>query len=166
MVLECESRGYESSIHQCFMCLWREMMASNRNLCSRCGLYKGEYPTDRLGSGRRPTCLCPRPTARRRSTRQTPTQSITRVSSTGDECAKCGKGPPRLGGHYGPDAFCGCIEITGTSTPRAARRNPVPGTPASSIIEQLEMLLNLRLHGALTEEEFRTLKSRLFNGDV
>jgi len=141
-------------------------MASNRNLCTRCGLHKGEYPTDRLGSGRRPTCQCPRPTARRRSTRQNPTQNITHVSSASGECSKCGKRSIRLGGHYGPDAFCKCDEESREKTPSAARRSPVSGTPSLSVTEQLEMLFNLRLNGALTEEEFAALKARLFSGGV
>ncbi len=142
------------------------MLASSKNLCTRCGLYRGKYDPHSLGSGRRPLCQCPRPAARRQSTRQSPTQNITHVSSASGECSKCGKRPPRLGGLYGPDSFCKCVEESREATPRAARQNPFPGTPSLSIIEQLEMLLNLRLHGALTEEEFQTLKSRLFAGGV
>jgi hypothetical protein len=141
-------------------------MASKRNPCTRCGLYIGEYPSDRLGSGRRPLCQCPRPAARRQSTRQTPPQNITHVSAASGGCSKCGKRSPRLGGHYGPDSFCKCGEENREAAPRAARRNPFPGTPSLSILEQIEMLHNLRLHGALTEEEFQTLKSRLFAGGV
>jgi hypothetical protein len=91
-------------------------MASNQNPCTRCGLYKGENSPLSLGSGRRPTCQCPRPAARRQSTRQTPTQNITYVSST------------------------------------------------PSIAEQLVMLAKLRSDGALTEQEFQTLKNRLVSG--
>ena len=91
-------------------------MASNQNLCTRCGLYKGEYSPLSLGSGRRPTCQCPRPATRRQPTRQTPTQNITYVSST------------------------------------------------PSIAEQLVLLAKLHSDGALTEQEFQTLKNRLVLG--
>lgn len=77
------------------------------------------------------------------------------------KCPKCGKGGPRLGGHYGPDAFCRCIEVKRTATPRAPRRNTSVESSSLSIVEQLELLVNLRLQGALTEEEFVTLKTRL-----
>ena len=82
----------------------------------------------------------------------------------GGNCSKCGKGPPRLGGHYGPNAFCGCIEKTRTTTPRMPRRSPVVESSKLSVAEQLSLLLDLRLQGALTEEEFETLKSRLIAG--
>ena len=79
----------------------------------------------------------------------------------GSNCSKCGKGSFRLGGHYGPNAFCSCTEVKRTATPRAPRRNPSVESSSLSIVEQLELLVNLRLQGALTEEEFVTLKTRL-----
>jgi hypothetical protein len=83
----------------------------------------------------------------------------------GSKCSKCGKGSPRLGGHYGPNAFCRCIEKTRTSTPRTPSRNPVVESSTLSVAEQLTLLLDLWLQGALTEEEFATLKSRLIYGE-
>jgi hypothetical protein len=83
----------------------------------------------------------------------------------GGNCSKCGKGSPRLGGHYGPNAFCRCIEKSRTSTPRTPRHNPVVESSTLSIAEQLALLLDLRLQGALTEEEFTMLKSRLISGE-
>jgi hypothetical protein len=86
------------------------------------------------------------------------------VKLGGGNCSKCGKGSPRLGGHYGPNAFCRCIEETRTTTPRTPRRNPVVESSPLSVAEQLSLLLDLRRQGALTEEEFVKLKSRLIAG--
>ena len=38
-------------------------------------------------------------------------------------------------------------------------------TQSGSIVEQLEILARLYQDGALTEQEFKTLKSRLINGE-
>lgn len=81
------------------------------------------------------------------------------------KCPKCGKGSPRLGGHYRPNAFCRCIEKRDRAISRAPKLSPVVETSSKSIIEQLELLLNLRLQGALTDEEFDTLKTRLIAGE-
>jgi hypothetical protein len=91
-------------------------MATNQNRCSRCGLYKTNYDPNSLGSGRRAGCLCPRPTTRRQSARQTPAQNITYV----------------------------------------------PSTP--TVAEQLVQLAKLYSAGALTDQEFQTLKTRLISG--
>lgn len=72
-------------------------------------------------------------------------------------CSKCGK-PPGRG--YGPN-HCRCIEVKRTATPRVPRRNPSVESSSLSIVEQLKLLVNLRRQGALTEEEFVTLKTRL-----
>jgi hypothetical protein len=84
----------------------------------------------------------------------------------GGKCSKCGKGPPRLGGHYAPNAFCACTEITRSATPRAPRRDPAIETSSLGIIEQLGLLRDLRLQGAITQEEFVALKSKLITGGV
>jgi hypothetical protein len=67
-------------------------------------------------------------------------------------------------GRYGNDGICGCSEKRRTATPREPKRNPAFETSSLSTVEQLERLLDLRLQGALTEEEFTTLKSRLISG--
>ena len=90
-------------------------MDSKQRSCARCGRLISTNELS-LGSGMQPTCQCPRPVTRRQSTRQTPTQNITYVSST------------------------------------------------PSIAEQLVLLAKLRSDGALTEQEFQTLKSRLVSG--
>jgi hypothetical protein len=90
-------------------------MDSKQRSCARCGRLISTNELS-LGSGMQPTCQCPRPASRRQSTRQTPTQNITYVSST------------------------------------------------PSIAEQLVLLAKLRSDGALTEQEFQTLKSRLVSG--
>jgi len=64
-------------------------------------------------------------------------------------------------GPYGSDGICRCNEKKRISTARAPKRNAPFETPSLSTVEQLERLLNLRLQGALTEEEFVTLKTRL-----
>jgi hypothetical protein len=56
-------------------------MNAGQKRCAKCGLYIGEHDHLSLGSGRRPLCQCPRPAARRQSTRQPTTQNITYVSS-------------------------------------------------------------------------------------
>jgi hypothetical protein len=86
------------------------------------------------------------------------------LTAFNDKCAKCGKGSPRLGGHYGPDAFCKCGGEKLRATPEAPTETSAIETSSLSIIEQLELLLDLRLHGALTHEEFRTLRLKLFTG--
>jgi len=90
-------------------------MDSKQRSCARCGRLISTNELI-LGYGMQPTCQCPRPATRRQSTRQTPTQNITYVSST------------------------------------------------PSIAEQLVLLARLRSDGALTEQEFQTLKSRLISG--
>lgn len=55
------------------------------NWCARCGrriLSKRERDefAMRLGSGREPSCICPRPTARRAGPRHEPAQNITYVA--------------------------------------------------------------------------------------
>ena len=90
-------------------------MDSKQRSCARCCRLISTNELS-LGSGMQPTCQCPRPATRRQSTRQTPTQNITYVSST------------------------------------------------PSIAEQLVLLAKLRSDGALTEQEFQTLKSRLVSG--
>ena len=82
----------------------------------------------------------------------------------GGNCSKCGKGSFRLGGHYGPDAFCKCGDKRREAAPRTPRRSRVVESSTLSVAEQLSLLLDLRLQGALTEEEFATLKSRLSAG--
>ena len=83
----------------------------------------------------------------------------------GSNCSKCGKGSPRLGGHYRPDAFCRCIKKTRTTTPRTPRRSPVVESSTVSVAEQLSLLLDLQLRGAITKEEFVILKTRLIAGE-
>jgi hypothetical protein len=78
-------------------------------------------------------------------------------------CPKCKKFEFRMG-PYGDDGLCRCAEKRRTATPREPKRNPAFETSSLSIVEQLERLLNLRLEGALTEEEFTTLKTRLISG--
>ena len=78
-------------------------------------------------------------------------------------CPKCKKFKSRMG-PYGKDGICRCAEKRRTSTPREPKRNPAFETSSLSIVEQLERLLNLRLQGALTEEEFTTLKTHLISG--
>ena len=56
-------------------------MDSKQRSCARCGRLISTNELS-LGSGMQPTCQCPRPATRRQSTRQTPTQNITYVSST------------------------------------------------------------------------------------
>jgi len=82
----------------------------------------------------------------------------------GGNCSKCGKGSFRLGGLYGPDAFCKCGEKRREAAPRTSRWSPVVDSSTLSVAEQLSLLLDLRRQGALTEEEFVTLKSRLSAG--
>ena len=82
----------------------------------------------------------------------------------GSNCSKCGKRSIRLGGYYGSDAFCKCGEESRESTRRTPRRSRVVESSTLSVAEQLSLLLDLRLQGALTEEEFATLKSRLIAG--
>ena len=89
--------------------------------CARCGdvilsAEEREHQTDRIGSGRVPTCVCPRPTTRRATSRREPTQNITYVA------------------------------------------------PPPSIADQLAVLAKLVAEGALTREEFQTLKTRLISG--
>jgi hypothetical protein len=93
-------------------------MASKQRTCAICGLSisTNELTIFSLGSGMQPSCSCTRSTTRRQSTRQTPTQNITYVSST------------------------------------------------PSIAEQLVLLAKLHSDGALTEQEFQTLKNRLMSG--
>ena len=90
-------------------------MATEQRRCTKCGRLISTNELS-LGSGKQPTCQCPRPATRRQSNRQTPTQNVTYVSST------------------------------------------------PSIAEQLVLLAKLRSDGALTEQEFQTLKSRLVSG--
>ena len=78
-------------------------------------------------------------------------------------CPNCGKFKFRMG-RYGNDGICGCSEKRRTATPREPKRSPAFETSSLSTVEQLERLLDLRLQGALTEEEFTTLKSRLISG--
>lgn len=78
-------------------------------------------------------------------------------------CPKCGKVEFRMG-RYGDNGICRCAEKRRTTTPRVPKWNPAIETSSLSTVEQLERLLNLRLQGALTEEEFTTLKSRLISG--
>lgn len=78
-------------------------------------------------------------------------------------CPKCGKVEFRMG-RYGVDGVCRCATNRLTSTPREPKRKTVNETSSLSTVEQLERLLNLHLQGALTEEEFATLKSRLISG--
>ena len=91
-------------------------MASKQKRCIRCGLGISDNELS-LGSGKQPSCVCPRPKAQRQSTRQTPMQNITYVSAT------------------------------------------------PTIAEQLVLLAKLRSDGALTEQEFQTLKNRLMSDE-
>ena len=78
-------------------------------------------------------------------------------------CLKCGKFEFQMG-RYGDNGICRCAEKRRTTTQREPKWNPAIETSSLSTVEQLERLLNLRLQGALTEEEFTTLKSRLISG--
>ena len=78
-------------------------------------------------------------------------------------CPKCGKFEFQMG-RYGDNGICRCAEKRRTSAPREPKRNLAFETSSLSIVEQLERLLNLRLQGALTEEEFTTLKAGLISG--
>ena len=79
------------------------------------------------------------------------------------DCPKCGKVTFQMG-RFGVDGVCRCATNGFTSTARKPKRNPANEASSLSTVEQLERLLNLRLQGALTEEEFTTLKSRLISG--
>lgn len=81
-----------------------------------------------------------------------------------DKCSRCGKGGPRLGGRYSKDAFCSCPKEKPAAKPRTPRQSPTFESASLSVAEQLVLLVQLRQQGALTEEEFATLKSRLVNG--
>ena len=91
-------------------------MASKQRHCAKCGLLISTGTELSLGSGKQPSCSCPRSSNKRESTRQIPTQNITYESST------------------------------------------------LSIAEQIVLLVKLRSDGALTEQEFQTLKNRLVLG--
>lgn len=78
-------------------------------------------------------------------------------------CPKCGKFEFQMG-RYGNNGICRCAEKRRAATPREPKRNPAFEAFSLSTVEQLERLLNLRLQGALTEEEFTTLKTRLISG--
>ena len=82
-----------------------------------------------------------------------------------DICSKCGKGGPRLGGRYPKDAFCRCPKDKPASKPRTPRQSPTFQSASLSVAEQLVLLVQLRQQGALSEDEFATLKSRLVNGE-
>ena len=81
-----------------------------------------------------------------------------------DKCSKCGKGSPRLGGHYGPNAFCKCLGKKRMATPEAHRQISAVETPSLSIVEQIAILFDLRSQGAITQEEFKYLKLKLSTG--
>ena len=93
-------------------------MNARQRICRTCGLRIVVFTgTPRLGSGRQPSCRCPRPAAKRETSRREPTQNITYVA------------------------------------------------PTPTIADQLVVLAKLRKEGALTEQEFQTLKTRLISGD-
>ena len=81
----------------------------------------------------------------------------------GYACKKCGKLSPRLGGVY-PGGFCKCPEKRSPSS-RTSRQDTIIVSPGLSGAEQLLVLAKLRKEGALTEQEFQTLKTRLISGD-
>lgn len=61
------------------------MSAMTSNICSKCGRRilsrrERELSEGRLGSGREPSCICPRPAARRAGPRHEPAQNITYVA--------------------------------------------------------------------------------------
>jgi len=72
-------------------------MTTNR--CARCGYIilsteEWERRNNSLGSGRMPACVCPRPTARRGTSRREPIQNITYVApppSIADQLAALAK---------------------------------------------------------------------------
>jgi hypothetical protein len=82
-----------------------------------------------------------------------------------DICSRCGKGGPRLGGFYTEDAFCRCPEKKPVKKPRATRQRSTFESASLSVAEQLVLLVQLRQQGALSEDEFATLKSRLVDGE-
>ena len=90
-------------------------MNARQRICRMCGLPVINYVG--LGSGRKPSCTCPRPAAKRETSRREPTQNITYVA------------------------------------------------PTPTIADQLVVLAKLRKEGALTEQEFQTLKTRLISSD-
>ena len=79
-------------------------------------------------------------------------------------CSKCGKGSSRLGGYYPKDAFCTCREKKSDAKPRVSKPKTIVESSSLSVAEQLVLLVQLRQQGALTEEEFAVLKSRLIVG--
>jgi hypothetical protein len=80
----------------------------------------------------------------------------------GDQCKKCGKVSPRLGGVY-PRGFCKCPEKRETSR-KAPTQNITYVSPTPTIADQLVVLAKLHKEGSLTEQEFQTLKTRLISG--
>ncbi len=64
------------------------------SVCKKCGGSTDRGSELSLGSGRLPSCRCPRPTARRETSRREPTQNITYVSpapSIADQLAALAK---------------------------------------------------------------------------
>jgi hypothetical protein len=135
-------------------------MASKQRHCAKCGLLISTGTELSLGSGKQPTCSCPRSRTQRESTHRTPTVR---------RCAKCGllisTGTElSLGSGRQPTCSCTGLRFTRQSTRQTPTQNITYDSSTLSVAEQIVLLVKLRSDGSLTEQEFQTLKNRLVLG--